>query len=138
MKKTLKMLLSLLLALTMCVGIGSTVFAASQPVAVVVSFDGNGATNNTFAPQTYITGRSGQRFVGKIDRPGYIFLGWSSTKNGKEQYSMNNKVSDSWIKKNAGYKVLYAIWMLQPKTFEIKTWPNEVIPAQVDIAIRVK
>lgn len=121
MSKTLKRVLVVIMAAVLCLGTASTVFAAKTE-AVVVSFDGNGATSNTFAPQTYITGRSGQKFVGTIDRPGYTFLGWSTAKNGTAKYSLNNAVSDSWIKKNAGYKVLYAVW--QPCTGVINTTVN--------------
>ncbi|MCF0229845.1 MAG: InlB B-repeat-containing protein, partial [Parasporobacterium sp.] len=91
-----------------------TLYAQWTPVTATVTFDGNGAASNTFGTQTYTYGESGQYFRGTIERPGYIFLGWSFSSEGPARYKLNGGVIDNWIKdvaaKYSGSVTLYAIW----------------------------
>ena len=94
---------------------GATVTLYAQWAAIVtVKFDGNGATKNTFADQTFMTGVEGQKFVGSISRTGYTFVRWGHTKKAEVGYEKNNSVPDAFIETNAGKTVtLYAIWKKQ-------------------------
>lgn len=82
---------------------------------ITVTFEGNGATDNTFAVQTFRQGNENQSFTGTIARNGYIMRGWAETPDSPEpQYPVNAEISDAWIvskaQDNSGMLTLYAIW----------------------------
>ena len=91
---------------------------ANLPAHVRVTFDGNGATTNTYGKQTYYYGTSGQYFAGTATRTGYTLLGWSTSSTATTAtYGVNCPVADSWIKEHAGTITLYAVW--KPETVTV-------------------
>lgn len=101
-----------------------TVYAVWTPEKITITFNGNGATENTFKKQIYEYGKSGQKFVGEISKTGYIFDGWSLKSNATNgTWQKNAGVTSSWITTryndpNAGPSfTLYAIW--KPETVQV-------------------
>ena len=98
----------------------ATLYAVWRPNPVTIVFNSNGGTKNTFKSTTYSYAMAGRSFIGDITRKGYYCAGWATTKNGKVSYSLHDKATKDFIKKNAGKTVtLYAVWK-KNKTVTIK------------------
>lgn len=86
-------------------------FTIPAKKSITVTFNGNGATSNTFGSQTFKEGNSNQSFTGSVSRTGYTMLGWSTSSTATSAtYSTNSGVADSWIWDNAPSITLYAVW----------------------------
>ena len=95
------------------------------PNTVKVTFDPNtngGAYTGSFTTQTFTYDKSGQTFVGKLERKEYNLVGWAFSKTATTpDHAVNATVVNAWIASHSnggnGNVTLYAVW--QPKVFAI-------------------
>lgn len=113
-----------------------TLYAVWEPHSVNMTFDGNGATYNTFASQMFTYGQPNQTFTGSVSKEGAEILGWSTVKDDVEaSYATNFKVTDDWLEEvytKGGAKItLYAIWKQKPVTPQPQPQPQPTVTPTV-------
>ncbi len=114
-----------------------TVYAKWTPNLNTLKFDGNGATSGEMSDMKIYTDTSDTLKLNQFERIGYIFLGWSTTENGKTIYEDN---ADYTMGTNSEY-TLFAVWgaifeindgEIQGLTEYGKAFNELIIPNEID------
>ena len=92
-------------------GLSKTVSFAIAPKTYTVKFSANGGTlskGKKMSAQTYTAGKAKKLRGNAFVRDGYVFLGWSTRKNGPVAYKNGQKVKN--LAKAGKSVTLYAAW----------------------------
>ena len=84
-----------------------------------VKFVANGGTGE-MASQSFVVGKAAKLRKNAFKRSGYVFLGWSTNKDGSVKYKDGQSVKD--LAKSGKTRSLYAIWA--KKAYKVKFLPN--------------
>ena len=88
-----------------------TLYAKWTLITYTVRFHQNYGSNDVYYDQTFTYDVAQELSANTFSRPGYTFVGWSTTPNGTAVYSDNEMVSNLANTQNAVVN-LYAIWTL--------------------------
>ncbi len=91
---------------------GETVilYAQWQAITYTIRFDGNGHTSGSTAPMNMSFNETKQLTANGFVKKGYVFQGWSLTKDGSVDYTNQQAVSNL-CDEQGEVIVLYAIWV---------------------------
>jgi uncharacterized repeat protein (TIGR02543 family) len=92
-------------------GLTKTISFTISPKTYKVKFKANGGKlqkGKKMAAQTYTTGKAKKLRKNKFTRKGYVFIGWSTRKNGPVAYKNGQKVKN--LAKASKTVTLYAAW----------------------------
>ncbi|WP_251213366.1 InlB B-repeat-containing protein [Adlercreutzia murintestinalis] len=98
-------------------GVSGTLYANWKPNPYQVSFNGNGATSGSMNNQSMTYDIEANLSANAFVRPGYTFLGWSTSSTGSVNYTNQQKVKNLTKVKEQTVS-LYAVWQKNP----IVTW----------------
>ena len=85
-----------------------TLYATWSAKTLDVKFDCDGGSGG--GTETFIYGKSGQKFSKKCTKEGYHQTGWRLPSDSAKRYEIDNGVSNAWIKEHSPSTILYATY----------------------------